>query len=103
MPLPEVEVKLLDESENEVDLGDPGEIVVRGPNVFYGYWNQPEETAEVLRDGWLHTGDIAVHDEEGFFYLVDRKRDLIIVSGFNVFPQRSNTRSWTIPVSRKRQ
>ena len=86
MPLEGVEVRLLDESGSEVALGDPGEVVVRGPNVFSGYWNRPEETAQVLRDGWLHTGDIAVRDEDGFFYLVDRKRDLIIVSGFNVFP-----------------
>lgn len=86
LPLNGVEVRLLDEAGNEVALGDPGEVVVRGPNVFGGYWHRPDETAAVLRDGWFHTGDIAVQDEEGFFYLVDRKRDLIIVSGFNVFP-----------------
>lgn len=86
LPLDGVEVRLLDEAGNEAALGDPGEVVVRGPNVFGGYWHRPDETAAVLHDGWFHTGDIAVQDEEGFYYLVDRKRDLIIVSGFNVFP-----------------
>lgn len=86
MPLPGVEMKLLDEEGNEVEIGDTGEIVVRGPNVFKGYWNRDDETARSFRDGWFHTGDIAVKDEEGYLYIVDRKRDLIIVSGFNVFP-----------------
>ena len=85
-PLPGVEVRVLGPTGDEVEPGDPGEIVVRGPNVFAGYWRRPEETAAVLRDGWLYTGDIAVRDEDGYIYLVDRKRDLIIVSGFNVFP-----------------
>ncbi len=86
MPLPGIEVKLLDEHGDEVDLGDPGEVVVRGANVFSGYWKRPDDSAAVLRDGWFYTGDIAVQDEDGYYYLVDRKRDLIIVSGFNVFP-----------------
>jgi long-chain acyl-CoA synthetase len=86
LPLPEVEMRLVDEEGNDVELGDPGEIVVRGPNVFKGYWNRPEETERAFRDGWFRTGDVAVKDEEGYLYIVDRKRDLIIVSGFNVFP-----------------
>ena len=86
MPLPEVEMRLVDEEDNEVEFGDPGEIVVRGPNVFKGYWNRKDATRAAFRDGWFHTGDVAVQDEEGYLYLVDRKRDLIIVSGFNVFP-----------------
>lgn len=86
LPLPEVELRLVDEDGNDVELGDPGEIVVRGPNVFKGYWNKPEETERAFRDGWFRTGDVAVKDEEGYLYIVDRKRDLIIVSGFNVFP-----------------
>ena len=86
LPLPEVELRLVDEDGNDVELGDPGEIVVRGPNVFKGYWNRPEETERAFRDGWFRTGDVAVKDEEGYLYIVDRKRDLIIVSGFNVFP-----------------
>jgi long-chain acyl-CoA synthetase len=85
-PLPEVEFRLVDEEGNEVELGDPGEILVRGPNVFKGYWQRDEETENAFVDGWFRTGDIGVLDEEGYMYLVDRKRDLIIVSGFNVFP-----------------
>ncbi|MDQ4095856.1 MAG: long-chain fatty acid--CoA ligase [Actinomycetota bacterium] len=85
-PLPGVELRIVDEAGNDVELGDTGEIVVRGPNVFKGYWRQPEETERVFSDNWFHTGDIAVQDEEGYIYLVDRKRDLVIVSGFNVFP-----------------
>lgn len=86
MPLPGVEVRLVDEDMNDVELGDPGELLVRGPNVFKGYWDRPDETERAFVDGWLRTGDVAVRDEEGYLYLVDRKRDLIIVSGFNVFP-----------------
>ena len=85
-PLPEVEFRLLDENGDDVELGDPGEIVVKGPNVFKGYWNRPDETERAFIDGWFRTGDVGVLDEEGYLYLVDRKRDLIIVSGFNVFP-----------------
>jgi long-chain acyl-CoA synthetase len=85
-PLPGVELRIVDEAGDDVELGDTGEIIVRGPNVFQGYWQQPEETKRVFTDEWFHTGDIAVMDEEGYIYLVDRKRDLVIVSGFNVFP-----------------
>lgn len=85
-PLPGVELRIVDETGDDVELGDTGEIVVRGPNVFKGYWQQPAETERVFTEGWFHTGDIAVQDEEGYIYLVDRKRDLVIVSGFNVFP-----------------
>ncbi|MEA2459968.1 MAG: long-chain acyl-CoA synthetase, partial [Actinomycetota bacterium] len=86
LPLPGIELRVVDESGNDVELGDTGEIVVRGPNVFKGYWNRPKETEAAFVDGWFRTGDIAVRDEEGYLYLVDRRRDLIIVSGFNVFP-----------------
>ena len=85
-PLPDVEFRLIDQHANDVELGDPGEIVVRGPNVFKGYWNRPEDTEAAFIDGWFRTGDVGVLDEDGYLYLVDRKRDLIIVSGFNVFP-----------------
>ena len=85
-PLPGVELRIVDESGDDVELGDTGEIIVRGPNVFQGYWNQPEETERVFTQGWFHTGDMAVRDEQGYIHLVDRKRDLVIVSGFNVFP-----------------
>jgi long-chain acyl-CoA synthetase len=85
-PLPGVEVRLIDRDGQPVLEGDPGEIVVRGPNVFAGYWNDAQTTAAVLVDGWLHTGDIAVADADGWLTLVDRAKDLIIVSGFNVYP-----------------
>ncbi|MFN2590642.1 MAG: class I adenylate-forming enzyme family protein, partial [Actinomycetota bacterium] len=87
LPLPGLEVRLVDESGEDVEDGDPGEIWVRGPNVFAGYWNRPEETARVLHEGWLKTGDVAYQDEDGYLFIVDRKKDLVIVSGFNVFPK----------------
>jgi long-chain acyl-CoA synthetase len=86
LPFPSTEVRLLDEDGNPSPPGESGELVVRGPQVMQGYWKQPEETAHVLRGGWLHTGDIAKMDDQGFLSIVDRKKDLIIVSGFNVYP-----------------
>jgi long-chain acyl-CoA synthetase len=85
-PLPGVEVRLVDSDGQDVLDGDPGEILVRGPNVFAGYWRDPEATARVLADGWLHTGDIGVADADGWLSLVERAKDVIIVSGFNVYP-----------------
>jgi long-chain acyl-CoA synthetase len=85
-PLPGVDVRLVGDDEEDVLTGDPGEIWVRGANVFAGYWDDPDATARVLVDGWLRTGDVAVADDDGYLSLVDRKKDLIIVSGFNVFP-----------------
>lgn len=90
-PVPGIDLRLVDEDGNDVELGDPGEIVIRGPNVFKGYWNRPDETERAFRDGWFRTGDVAVRDEDGYLYIVDRKRDLIIVSGFNVFPNEVET------------
>lgn len=86
-PLPGVEVRIVDEDGDDVEEGDPGEIVVRGANVFGGYWRQEEVSAQAIRDGWFRTGDVAYADEDGFLFLVDRKKDLIIVSGFNVYPR----------------
>jgi len=86
-PLPEIQLRLLDEQGDDVEDGDPGEIVVRGPNVFRGYWHDDAATSEAMRDGWFHTGDVAYEDEDGYLFLVDRKKDLIIVSGFNVYPR----------------
>ncbi len=80
------ELRLVDADGTDVPLGDAGEVWVRGENVFPGYWRDPEATDRVLVDGWLRTGDIGVADEDGYLYLVDRAKDLIIVSGFNVFP-----------------
>ncbi|HEX2025218.1 MAG TPA: AMP-binding protein, partial [Actinomycetota bacterium] len=85
--LPGVDVRLVDERGEEVDPGDPGEIVVRGPNVFAGYWRKPEDTEAAFRDGWFQTGDVAYRDEDGYLHIVDRAKDLVIVSGFNVFPK----------------
>ena len=96
-PLPNVQLRLVNEEGHDVVLGDPGEIVVRGPNVFQGYWKNEEATKAVLHDGWFHTGDIAVEDEEGYLYIVDRKRDLIIVSGFNVFPSEVEAALMALP------
>jgi long-chain acyl-CoA synthetase len=87
LPLPDLEVRLVDEHGEDVEEDDAGEILVRGPNVFAGYWHRPEATGDVLEEGWLRTGDVAYRDEDGYLFLVDRKKDLIIVSGFNVFPQ----------------
>jgi fatty-acyl-CoA synthase len=78
---------LLDEEGNPVAPGEPGEICVAGPLLAGGYWNLPEETAQTFRDGWLHTGDVAREDEDGFWYIVDRTKDMIVTGGFNVFPR----------------
>jgi long-chain acyl-CoA synthetase len=86
LPLPGVEIRLVDEHGEEAEEDDPGEIWVRGANVFSGYWNRPEATAEVMDGDWLKTGDVAYRDEDGYLHLVDRKKDLVIVSGFNVYP-----------------
>ncbi len=86
VPISGVQVRVVDDDGSDVLVGDTGEIWVKGPNVFAGYWNDPEATARVLHDGWLKTGDIAVVDDDGLLTLVDRSKDLIIVSGFNVFP-----------------
>ena len=86
LPLPSTDIKLCDEDGNEVAQGEPGEMYVKGPQVMKGYLNRPEATDEIIIDGWLATGDIATVDEQGFFYIVDRKKDMILVSGFNVFP-----------------
>ena len=86
-PVPWLHVALLDDDGNEVAEGDPGEICVRGPLVMGGYWNLPEQTAEAFAGGWLHTGDIARRDAEGYLTIVDRKKDMIVTGGFNVFPR----------------
>jgi len=86
LPASSTDVKVMDEQGQEVAIGEPGEMWVKGPQVMAGYYNRPEATAEILKDGWLATGDIACMDENGYFKIVDRKKDMIIVSGFNVFP-----------------
>ncbi|WP_337019507.1 AMP-binding enzyme, partial [Oceanobacillus massiliensis] len=82
-----VENKVVDEFGEELEPGEVGELIVRGPNVMKGYYKLPEETMLALKDGWLYTGDMARMDEEGYFYIVDRKKDMIIVGGYNVYPR----------------
>lgn len=86
-PVPWLDVALLDDDGRKVSTGEPGEICVRGPLVMAGYHNQPDQTAEALRGGWLHTGDVATADDEGFLTIIDRKKDMIVTGGFNVFPR----------------
>ena len=86
LPAPSTELKIALENGQEAGKGESGELLVKGPQVMAGYYNRPDATAECLKDGWFATGDIATYDDEGFFYIVDRKKDMIIVSGFNVFP-----------------
>ena len=86
LPAPSTDIRLVDEDGLDVAPGEPGEMLVSGPQVMLGYLNRVDETAKVLKDGWLYTGDIARMDEQGFFYIVDRKKDMILVSGFNVYP-----------------
>jgi long-chain acyl-CoA synthetase len=89
VPFPDVESKIVDleSGERELPLGESGELVVRGPQLMNGYYKRPEETAQTLRNGWLYTGDIATVDVDGYFAIVDRKKEMIIVSGFNVYPR----------------
>ncbi|EFE95021.1 Long-chain-fatty-acid--CoA ligase [Serratia odorifera] len=86
LPVPSTDVRLVDEHGNDVAPGEPGELWVKGPQVMLGYWQRPEATDEVLKDGWLATGDIVTVDNDGFIRIVDRKKDMILVSGFNVYP-----------------
>lgn len=87
LPLPSVEAKVVDEEGREVPIGEVGELIVKGPNVMRGYWNRPEETQKALRNGWLYTGDMARMDPDGYFYIVDRKKDMIIAGGYNIYPR----------------
>ncbi len=89
LPLPDTEARIVDMELGSVPMpvGKIGEVIIRGPQVMQGYWNAPDETANALRNGWLYTGDIGYMDEDGFFYIVDRKKDMIIVGGYNVSPR----------------
>ncbi len=86
LPVPSTDVRIADEQGNVLPPGGVGEIQAKGPQIMKGYWQRPEATAEVIKDGWLCTGDIGYMSEDGFFYIVDRKKDMILVSGFNVYP-----------------
>jgi long-chain acyl-CoA synthetase len=87
MPAGIIEVKVVDANDKEAKQGEQGEIIIRGPNVMKGYFEQPQETAAALRNGWLHSGDVGVFDPEGYLYIVDRIKDIIITGGENVFPK----------------
>jgi long-chain acyl-CoA synthetase len=89
LPAPDNDIRLVDivDGVTDVPQGQPGEMLLKGPSVMKEYWNNPQETAEQLVDGWLHTGDIAVQDEDGFLFIVDRKKDMIIAGGFNIYPR----------------
>jgi len=86
-PVANVEVKIFGSDGQELPVGEDGEICVRGATVMAGYWNSPEQTASTVRDGWLHTGDVGHFDADGFLFVVDRMKDLIIRGGFNVYPR----------------
>ena len=89
LPISDTECRIVDlnDGETNMPLGESGELLLKGPQVMKGYWNKPEATAETLTDGWLHTGDIGKMDEDGYFYIVDRKKDMIISGGYNVYPR----------------
>lgn len=89
LPLPDTDMKIVDleTGEQELAAGEVGELCIHGPQVMAGYWNRPEETARAIRDGWLHTGDIARMDADGYTYIVDRQKDMIIAGGFNIYPR----------------
>jgi long-chain acyl-CoA synthetase len=87
IPIEGTEMKIVDEAGKQVETGEVGEILIKGPNVMKGYWRRPDATADAIKDGWLHSGDIGRTDEDGYFYVVDRIKDLIIRGGYNVFPR----------------
>ena len=86
LPVPSTDIRLVDDNGHDVPSGEPGELWVKGPQVMLGYWQRPDATDEVLKDGWLATGDVVTVDDQGFVRIVDRKKDMIPVSGFNVYP-----------------
>jgi long-chain acyl-CoA synthetase len=99
LPIADTEARIvdLDTGEREMAIGEIGEIAIHGPQVMKGYWNKPEETALVLRDGWLYTGDVARKDADGYYYIVDRKKDMIIAGGFNIYPREVEEVLWEHP------
>jgi long-chain acyl-CoA synthetase len=101
VPIGGTEFKLVDDDGNEAAAGERGEIVMRGPFVMKGYWNKPEATAETIRDGWLHTGDIGEVDEDGYYFIVDRKKELVIRGGYNVYPREIEEVLYSHPAVRE--
>jgi long-chain acyl-CoA synthetase len=86
VPVPSTDVRLVHDDGTDVKPGEAGELIARGPQIMLGYWRRPDETAKTIKDGWLYTGDVAVMDPDGYFRIVDRKKDMVLVSGFNVYP-----------------
>jgi long-chain acyl-CoA synthetase len=97
LPIPDVEVTVQDDSGNMLGVGQTGEICVRGANVMRGYWNKPEETAKAMRNGWLLTGDIGHRDSDGYFFITDRKKDMLLVNGINVYPREIEELMYQFP------
>ena len=97
LPVLHNEVRIVDEDGRDVPTGEMGELWVRGPNITPGYWNKPEATAKAITDGWLHTGDAAKVDEDGFYYIVDRTKDMYISGGENVYPAEVESVIYQLP------
>lgn len=96
-PLPSVEIKIVNDAGEELMIGEPGEIIARGPNIMVGYYNNPEATADALRDGWLYTGDIGYVDDKGYIFVVDRKKDMVIKGGYNIYPREIEEVIYELP------
>jgi long-chain acyl-CoA synthetase len=101
IPVPSTQIRCVDEAGSPLPPGQAGELVARGPQIMQGYWQRPKETEETLEGGWLHTGDVAEMDEQGYFRIVDRKKDMILVSGFNVYPNEVEERIAELPTVRE--
>jgi long-chain acyl-CoA synthetase len=99
IPWPDVDIRIVDleTGTKELPPGEPGEIIAKGPQIMTGYWNNPEETAKAFKDGWLYTGDIGTMDKDGFLYILDRKKDMLLCSGFNVYPREIDEVLYTNP------
>jgi long-chain acyl-CoA synthetase len=97
LPVSGVQTRLIDKEGKDAVRGEVGELIFKGPNATKGYWRLPEQTAESIRDGWVYTGDLAREDEEGYFYIVGRKKDLIITGGYNVYPREIEEVLYTHP------
>jgi long-chain acyl-CoA synthetase len=97
LPIPDVEMSVQDDAGNILGVGQSGEICVRGRNVMRGYWNKPEETTKALRNGWLLTGDIAHRDADGYYFITDRKKDMLLVNGINVYPREIEELMYQFP------
>jgi long-chain acyl-CoA synthetase len=97
IPMPSTDIQIVDENGKEVNVGESGELIAKGPQIMLGYWNNAKESSATIKDGWLYTGDIAQMDEDGYFQIVDRKKDVILVSGFNVYPNEIEEQIAKIP------